>query len=320
MTSHRGLPFQIVAIVAVFAAVGTGLGLGTIAHNGPASASLRDEVGALSERNDRLRADVDWVNRDADVREQFAEDLVPTVLAGRLAAAKVLIVSTPSGLGNVEGVKKMLSVAGAAQTGVLQITAKFTDPRYEDELLDLAHTVLPPPTVDQVAGQSTVANLVPAGADGVAVTSALLASVLIKRAPPASDADRRTVLSSYGSQGYLLGVETVTGPADVVVVVSGPPAVDEDAARRNAAMVSMVTQFDRAGYITVAATDPDGAGNLVAQIRRDPQLKLTISTVDNVATPQGRLVTVWATADQIVGRIGHYGVGEGARLLPTLSP
>jgi hypothetical protein len=51
-------------------------------------------------------------------------------------------------------------------------------------------------------------------------------------------------------------------------------------------------------------------------LRGDPQLAQNVSTVDNVSTPQGRLVTAWAVADQIAGRVGHYGIGPGAALLP----
>lgn len=306
----RNFGFQVIAITAVFASMGTGLVLGALAHNGPASASLRDQVGTLSDHNGELRAEVDWVNRDAAVREHFAEELVPTVLTGRLAGIKVLIVATPSGMDSVDGLRNMLTVAGAKLTGTLEVTAKFTDPRYEDELLDLAHTVLP----------SSVVGPLPGDVDGVGATSALFAAVLLKRSPALSEQDLHTVLTSYASQGYLVGIETVTTAADAVIVVTGPPATDEDATRRNAALLALVTQLDRVGNITVACVNDGGAGNLVAQVRHDSQLRTSVSTVDNVTTPQGRLVTAWATADQLAGRTGHYGVGEGATLVPKISP
>ncbi|MDT5026451.1 MAG: hypothetical protein QOE61_2877 [Micromonosporaceae bacterium] len=303
---HRNFRFQVISITAVFAAMGIGIALGTVAHNGPASASLRADVSELNERNDQLRADADRVKRDAGVREKFAEELVPAVLTGRLVGVKVLIVSTPTAADSVGGVRRMLTVAGASLTGTLEVTAKFTDPRYDNELLDLARTVLP----------SSVVGPVPAGFDGVGATSALLSYVLLKRTNPVTEQDMRTVLTSYRSQGYLRGTEGLTTAADVVVVVSGPPVVDEYLTRRGDAMRALVTQFDKAGNVMVAATNDAGAGNLVAQVRHDPRLRLTVSTVDNVGTPQGRLVAAWAAVDQIAGKTGHYGVGEGATLLP----
>jgi hypothetical protein len=298
--------FKVISITAVFAAMGIGLALGAVAHNGPASASLRAEASELDQRNGQLRADADRINRDAGVRQRFAEELVPAVLTGRLVGAKVLIVSTPSAADSVGGVRRMLTVAGASLTGTLEVTAKFTDPHYQNELLDLARTVLP----------SSVVGPVPAGVDGVGATSALLSAVLLKRTNPVTEQDMRTVLTSYASQGYLRGTEGLISPADVVIVVCGPPVMDEHVTRRGAAMQALVTQFDKAGNITVAATNDTGAGNLVAQVRHDPRLRLTVSTVDNVGTPQGRLVAAWAAVDQIAGKTGHYGVGQGATLLP----
>jgi hypothetical protein len=110
----------------------------------------------------------------------------------------------------------------------------------------------------------------------------------------------------------------VNTPADVVVVVSGPPSTNADFARRNAAVLAMTTQFARASKVVVAATTVGGAGNLVAQIRIDPGLRLTVSTVDNAGTPAGRLVVAWAVADQIEGRAGQYGTGQGATLVPKI--
>jgi hypothetical protein len=302
--------FQAISIIAVFTAMGVGLALGAVAHDAPASGSMHDELSALTEHNDRLRTQIDQANRDGAVRDAFAEELVPTVLARRLAGARVLIVATPSGVDSVEGVRRVLSIAGASLTGTIEVTAKFSDPRYEDELLDLAHTVLP----------SSVVGRLPAGVDGVGATSALLSVVLLARSQPVTAQDRRTALISYASQGYLLGTEAVSTPADVVVVVSGEPASGADATRRNTAMVTMVTQFDQAGRVAVAGTNDAGAGNLVTRVRHDPQLRLTVSTVDNVATAPGRLVLAWAAADQIAGKAGHYGVGAGATLLPKLPP
>jgi Copper transport outer membrane protein, MctB len=301
--------FQIISIVAVFTAVGAGLAMGTAARDNPAAASTRNQLTALSEQNDDLQAQIDYLSRDEATRERFAEELVPSVLSGRLKATKVLLLATPSGVDSVADVRKMLSVAGADLTGALQITGKFTDPRYDDELLDLAHTVLPASVVGRPA----------AGLDGVGASASVLATVLLKHTPATTDENLRTALASYASQGYLLGTDGVKGAADVVVVVSGPPVTDEDATRRNAALLAVVSQFDKAGNVVVAASTDTGAGNLVAQVRHDSQLHLNVSTVDNVSTPQGRLVAAWAAADQVAGKTGHYGVGEGTTLLPKIT-
>jgi len=50
-----------------------------------------------------------------------------------------------------------------------------------------------------------------------------------------------------------------------------------------------------------------------------PLTAKTISTVDNVGTPQGRIVTALALAEQLAGRVGPYGTSSGALLLPKAS-
>ena len=68
-------------------------------------------------------------------------------------------------------------------------------------------------------------------------------------------------------------------------------------------------QLDQAGDVVVAASSDAGDGNVVARCAATPRLKTNVSTVDNVATPQGRLVTALAVVNQLAGRPGHYGIG-----------
>jgi copper transport outer membrane protein MctB len=301
--------YHVVSLTAVFFALAIGLVVGTAALNGPVADSLREQVSSLGQQNQELRDRVNHLNEDVNSREQFAEQLAPVVLANRLAGARVLILTMPSGADYADNVARMLTTAGAKITGTVPVTDKFIDPARNDELLDLAHTTLPP----------SVSSGLPTNSDGVEASSALLAAVLLDRAPAVADTDRRSVLAAYASQGYLGQLNTITGPADAVVVLSGPPATDKDAAHKNASVVALVTQFDRAGNVVVAASADAGNGNVVAVVRGDPLLSKHVSTVDNVATPQGRLVTAWAVADRIGGKVGHYGIGSGATLLPKAS-
>ena len=67
----------------------------------------------------------------------------------------------------------------------------------------------------------------------------------------------------------------------------------------------------------VAGAGAGGDGNVLAQVRGDPTLTKTVSTVDNVSTSQGQVVTALAVAEQLDRRTGHYGVDAGAnRLVP----
>ncbi|HEX6871258.1 MAG TPA: copper transporter [Micromonosporaceae bacterium] len=298
--------YHIVSLTAVFFALAIGLVVGTAALNGPAADSLRGQVTSLGQQNQELRDRINHLNDDVNAREQFAEELAPVVLAGKLSGRNALIVSTISGREYVTGVADMLTVAGATLTGRIEIADKFTDPTRGPELLDLAHTSLPP----------ALTGTLPTNSDGAESAGALLATVLHKRIPEVPEADRRKVLAAFANRGFLAGANSVTLAADVIVVVSGPPATGNDAAARNTSVVTLVRQLGRTGALVVAASADAGDGNVVAQVRRDPQLSAEISTVDNVGTPQGRLVTAWAAADEIAARSGHYGIGSGAALLP----
>jgi hypothetical protein len=299
--------FQIVSVLAVFVALAVGLGVGTAALHGPAAANARERSDSTDRRNQQLLDQLAHLNADVSVREQFAESLAPVVLAGRLTGARVLVLSTESGRSDVDGVLAMLRVAGATVAARAELADTFTDPDNQEELLDLANRSLPP---------SVTAGL-PPGVDGVTASAALLAAVLVARNPPVSDVDIRSVLAAYTSQGYLSTATAVTTPADAVVLVAGAPATGSDANSRNAALFSVVQQFDRAGSLVVADGADSGAGNIVAMVRADTALAQNVSTIDNVATPQGRLVAAWALADQLAGRTGHYGTGAGAMLLPA---
>jgi hypothetical protein len=298
--------YHVVSLTAVFLALAIGLVLGTTALNGTLADQLKSEVDSLRSQNTELRDRVNHLTEDVNKREDFAEQAAPAILANRLAGRRVVVLSMPSGADHVEGVVGMLTLAGATVTGRIQINDKFTDPARNDELLDLAHLSLRP----SITGQ------LPTNTDGVEASTALLAAVLMDRTPAVTADDMRSVVTSYKSQGYIGVTGEVTGPGHAVVLISGPPATGGDAQRRNVAVVTMVDQLDKAGEVVVAASGVAGEGNVVSQVRGDPQLTKNVSTVDNVSTPQGRLVTALALVEQLAGKVGKYGIGDGATLLP----
>jgi Copper transport outer membrane protein, MctB len=301
--------YHVVSLTAVFMALAIGLVLGTTALNGAIADQLRDQVTGLGQQNQEYRDRINHLEDDVASREAFATAIAPALLDGRLAGDRVLVVSLPSGANYVDDVVGMLTTADATIAGRLEIKDKFTDPAFNDELLDLAHTSLPP----------GIGGNLPTNTDGVEASAALLAAVLLDHVPTVTTEDRQRVLDAYRGQGYLAVAKEVATTAQVVVVISGSPATDKEAARKNLAVVTMVDQLDQAGNVVVAATSDAGDGNVVAQLRGDPRLKANVSTVDNVSTPQGRLVTVLAVVNQLAGRPGHYGIGAGATLLPKMT-
>jgi hypothetical protein len=303
--------YHVVSLTAVFLALAIGLVVGTTALNGPISESLKDQVDEFGKQNQELRDRINHLEDDVDKKEDFATQVAPVLLANKLANDRVLVLTLPSGTGYVEDVTQMLTAAGATITGTVQVNDKFIDPARNDELLDLTHQSAP----------ASIISTLPTNTDGVEASSALLAAVLLDRTPPVPATELASVLAAYKKAGYVTVNGNVSGPAGAVVVISGPPVADKDGPRKNAAVVTLVDQLDQAGKIVVAANGLAGDGNVVAAVRADPKLKTTVSTVDNVSTPQGRLAAALAVADQLDGHeAGQYGIGDGTTLLPKLAP
>jgi hypothetical protein len=208
----------------------------------------------------------------------------------------------------VEGMVQAFEVAGVKVTGRLTFLKKFVDPASKDELLDLVDLTTPP----GVTG-------LPANSNGVETSSALLAAALVDRPQPVGTDDRRKVIAAYKDAGYLIPSSEVTGPAEAVVLLTGAPYAEKDAARLNGGLKTLVEQFDRAGVLLVAGSGTGGDGNLIAAVRGDSTLTKQVSTVDNVSSPQGRAAALLALLEQLGGKAGHYGIGAGATaLLPKL--
>lgn len=323
--------YHVVSLTAVFLALAVGLVLGSTVLNGPMLDALNNQVNTLGRDNSQLREQVSFLEEEASREETFAVEAAPMLLEGALAGRRVAVVVLPGAEEYGQNVTEMLRLAGATVTGTLQVTEKFTHPAHRlGELLDLAHRVVPP----SVDGERLPAF------DGVEASAALWAAVLLDGAPvppPAEgeeqqtseeesaapavvpDEERQQVLSSYVASEYLVLETEPSGPAEILVVVSGLPVTDTDADERNRAMLTTVEQFDLAGPLVVVTAGPSGEGNLALEIRQDPALSARITTVDNAATPQGQVAAALAVAAHLAtGQAGHYGTGSGAeRLLPV---
>lgn len=310
--------YHVVSLTAVFLALAIGLVVGTAALNGPVADNLNDTVNGLSNQNKQLRERVGNMEEEVNRQEDFAVEAAPYLLAGKLTGRSVAVVSMPSEKDYADPLAETLTKAGAKVVSRIKIEDKLTEPTNNVELLDIAHENAP----------VSISNL-PRNSDGVETSSALLAAVLMERGPLVSAADqgkdRAAVLTAYQSKGYISVNGEITGGADAVVVITAAPYVDRDAAKKNLAVVMVVTQFDLAAPVVLAGGyGVAGDGNAIADVRGDPSLNKTISTVDNVNTQQGRVAAALALAEQlrpgaVAGeqKAGHYGI-DAATLMPKM--
>lgn len=304
--------YHVVSLTAVFLALAIGLVVGTAALNGPVADSLKNTVTALRKDNQQLRDTVSSLQDEVNREEDFAVEAAPILLGGKLTGRRILVVTMPRGQEHADGVIDMLRMAGASVVGRIDVQDKFVNPDSNNDLLGLAA---------RSAQRTVPAAGLPGNSNGVETCSAQLASALLDRsaATTATDSDRRAVLGAYSSNGYVVVDDKVTGSADAVVVVSGPPHVDRDSAEKDRAVVTAVAEFDKVVPLVVAGSGT-GDGNVVAAVRSDPVLAKTISTIDNANTSQGQVVTALAVIEQVrFNRVGQYGLGAGAAsLMPKL--
>jgi hypothetical protein len=145
--------------------------------------------------------------------------------------------------------------------------------------------------------------------------------VLINQTPAISPDAMRNVLQVFTNAGYITTSNDFAGPADGMVFVAAQPYTDSSASGKNAAVLTSTDQFDKAGPLVVAANGVAGSGNIISAVRDDPTLSKTISTVDNVATPVGRIASTLALVEQVqFAQAGHYGTsGSATAMLPKLT-
>jgi hypothetical protein len=300
--------YHVVSLAAVFLALAVGLIVGTAAANGPVTDSLKARYDEVSATNQQLRDEVNQQNTDLQKAGDFATDIAPAYLAGKLTGKRVLVLSL-EGNGNdvdktVSAIYTFLGDAGAKVTGTVKIREKFGAPSSKAQLLDLAESSAPP----------SVSGALPNQSDGVDSSAALLAAILVGKTGTAPVDGVRQVLSAYESQGYLSVDGDFAAPAEATVLVAGVPTTGKDAKDRAAAALTVINRFDQAGRsLVVAGLAPGGP---VQAVRGDSALAKNVSTVDNADTAQGQVAAILALVDRVNGRaVGHYGTGDGASSL-----
>jgi hypothetical protein len=296
--------YHVVSLTAVFLALAIGLVVGTAALNGPVADSLKDQISALSKDNSNKRDQINQYREEINRNQDFATELAPSVLGGKLTGRKLLVISLPGTAEYTDGVVQMLKLAGATITAQVTVQDKFFDPSTAYELLDLA---------SQSSQLTIQIDGLPVNSDGVETASAQLALALLQRAgSQPAPADVTALLTAYTKAGYLAVSDKAAGGAEGTVIISGEPASDKDAAKKSQSAVTMATQFYKDKPLVVAGFGA-GDGNLISAVRGDPTLVKAISTVDNASIAEGQVATALATAERLVqDKVGQYGHAAGA--------
>lgn len=304
--------FHLISLVAVFLALGLGVLTGTTVINRGIVTQLENQTEDLSGQLDGVREEVAELQALRDQWAAFGEEARDTLLAGRLAGSRVLVVAQDgTDDGSIDGLLAALRSAATTPddvVGPIFLTSRLAL-ESEGERADLA----------EILGAT--------GSEDADVLRAQAAGLLADRLAFAAPGD--DVLEELLTAGFLVDegrhleeadLRALGGPGQVVVTVAGGPAASS--LNPEAFLVPLVEELARDRAVVAAGEPVDGQDEeppFVSLIRADGDLASRVATQDNLDRMPGQLGIVVAIEDLLDGVAGHYGVKDGAtRPFPEL--
>jgi hypothetical protein len=307
--------YHLISIAAVFLALAMGVVLGSTTLSRTLLSGLNSDNGDLVRQVSELEAQRNGQAarlRDAD---GFAATVGPLAVRGLLDRRTVVLITTADAApADRDAVKTLVTASGATVTGELQLTDAFADPARAEALKDIATRLLP-------AGVQLPTVTDPGTLAGGLLGPLLLISKADNR-PQASPAETAAALAGLTDGGFVRAAEGLK-PAQLAIVLTGGALRGDAVGDRAATIARFATQVDRSGAGTVLAGgvgSADGTGPL-GVVRADTAATQILSTVDNVDTPAGRVVTLLALREQLDEKSGRYGTaGNAQAAAPGLPP
>jgi Copper transport outer membrane protein, MctB len=305
------LRYHIISIAAVFLALAVGVALGSTTLSRSLLSGLSSENGDLAAQVTDLENQKNAQNARLADADHFVTSVGPLAVQGQLTQRTVVLITTADARpSDRDALKTLVGNAGGTVTGELQLTEEFSDPSKADQLRDIVVRLLP-------AGVQ-----LPAASDPGTIAGGLIGPLmLISKAnnkPQASPDETAAALAGLTEGGFVKASQGIQ-PAQLAIVLTGGAAKGDGAGDRAATIARFATQVDRSGAGTVlagVAGTADGTG-AVGVVRADTAATSILSTVDNVQTAAGRVVTVLALHEQLGGEAGRYGdAGNADRPAP----
>lgn len=295
------LRYHIISIAAVFLALAVGVVLGSTTLSRSLLSGLSDENGDLAAQVTHLQNEKNAQDARLADADDFATSVGPLAVEGQLAQRTVVLITTADARpADRDALKTLVTNAGGTVTGELQLTDQFSDPRKADQLRDIVVRLLP-------AGVQ-----LPTAADPGTIAGGLVGPLVLIRKddnkPQATPAETAAAFAGLTEGGFLRASQGIQ-PAQLAIVLTGGAATGDGAGDRAATIARFATQVDRSGAGTVLAGTAGSASGTgpVGVVRADTAATSILSTVDNVHTAAGRVVTVLALREQLAGGAGRYG-------------
>ncbi|WP_066589339.1 copper transporter [Cellulomonas timonensis] len=311
--------YHIVSLISVFLALAVGIALGAGPLKETIGDTLTGQVQALRAEKETLRAEADVANADLQNATTYIEAAAPQLLSGALAERRVAVIA----LGEVteeevDGVEAQLTAAGAQVSGVVTLTEAWTDPGLRSFRQALVGTLVE--YLDPVPADDT-------GTDAELAIALVQALTGANPQAPNEFSEPATVLLellSVDEKPLLTGADSVTAPADAIVVLTpqgandDDQAVDEDeAAAVASAQLAVLTAAQDGSEGAVLADAGTSTTSLTSLVLADDTLAETITTVSGTDEVAGQVTVPLALNARIAGVNGHYGFAEGETTVPT---
>ncbi|GAA2059122.1 copper transporter [Catenulispora yoronensis] len=325
--------YHVVSIVAVFLALTVGLVIGSSYLSKIAYDGLNHQLSVLRGENQSLHGAQDQLSAQVRDRDALLAALGPDAVAGKLGGHSVAVVVLPGADGSTaDSLSDLLGKAGATVTGVVTLKSGLLDPAQSGKLAQVAARL---PAASRGGAQlpSTGASATPDKTAAAAAALADIAGAVVQRIPAntsgvgeqriASDA-ATTILSIYSTAGYADVKSLSTLPADLTVVLApSAPTAGSGTDTANTLYLGFLKDLAGGGRSDGAVlAGPASAAvspGLLSAAVKDGWVSKNVSTADSVDQASGRIITVFALAEETTGKTGHYGLtGTADGPLPDL--
>lgn len=299
------LRYHVISICAVFLALALGVLLGATSLSDSLLSGISRQKTDLGVQVSDLQTQRNALDARLGDADRFATGVGPLAVRGALDQRTVLLIETATARqSDATALADLVRASGAQVTGTLQLTAAFSDPNRADQLDNMVTQLLP-------AGAQ-----LPVASDAGTLTGGLLDDLLLldkdTNRPRATPTERATALSALAQAGYVKPAATLP-PAQLAIVLTGGAQPGATAADNATMLADFATQLAKqAAGVVLAGTDGSATGTgPVGVVRATSGAQL--STVDDVDTAAGRVVTVLALQQQSGGKAGAYGTAPNAQ-------
>jgi hypothetical protein len=298
------------SLAAVFLALAVGVVLGSGFLSDTLLSSLRDEKRDLYSQINGLNDQKNALNEKLAAAGNFDNQLVGRIVHDALGGKSVVVFRTPDARDDdVATIAKFIGQAGGTVAATVSLTQEFVDANSAEKLRTVVNSSILP------AGQQLSTKLVDQGSQAGDLLGIAMLINANPALPPVDDPQRDTVLAALRDTGFITYQAGEHMPAANAALVITGGSLPQDAGNQGVSVARFSAALAPHGSGTLLAGRDGSAtgGAAVAVTRADAGMNSTISTVDDIDTPPGRITAVLGLHDLINGgHVGQYGTGHGA--------